>query len=242
MAARRDHLDLANRRLFIPDAKTGERKQPITLELGELPEREMRDDREGWIFPSPHSDTAAGHRARIDRPLREAVKAAGLNSDGITPHVRRHTAITKLVQAGVDLPTVQRISGHKTLAMYVRYTHVHGRHIYDAIRAIGRTLPKRAANGTENPIISKLHQGAGSGPAEKPVNKPKLKGVGMVWTLEAGSGIEPLYEDLQSTQDRFLGIPETVFCMDPENLGRYLCAPASHLVLTFPGMITPKLH
>ena len=193
--------DLANRRLFIPDAKTGESEQPITLELAELlaREREMRDDREGWIFPSPHSDSAAGHRARMDRPLREAVKAAGLDSDGITPHVRRHTAITKLVQAGVDLPTVQRISGHKTLAMVLRYTHVHGRHIDDAIRAIGRTLPKRAANGTENPIISKLHQGAGSGPAEKPVNKPKLKGVGMGWTLEAGSGIEPLYEDLQSS-------------------------------------------
>jgi site-specific recombinase XerD len=140
MAARRDHLDLANRRLFIPDAKTGE--------------REMRDDRAGWIFPSPHSDRAAGHRARMDRPLREAVKAAGLDSGGITPHVRRHTAITKLVQAGVDLPTVQRISGHKTLAMVLRYTHVHGRHIYDAIRPIGRTLPKRTTNGTENPIIS----------------------------------------------------------------------------------------
>ena len=162
MAARRDHLDLANRRLFIPDAKTGEREQPITPELAELlaREREMRDDREGWIFPSPHSDSAAGHRARMDRPLREAVKAAGLDSDGITPHVMRHTAITKLVQAGVDLPTVQRISGHKTLAMVLRYTHVHGRHIYDAIRAIGRTLPKQAANGTENPIIPKLHQGA----------------------------------------------------------------------------------
>ena len=26
-------------------------------------EREMRDDRTGWIFPSPHSDSAAGHRA-----------------------------------------------------------------------------------------------------------------------------------------------------------------------------------
>ena len=66
----------------------------------------------------------------------------------------RHTAITKLVQAGVDLPTVQRISGHKTLAMVLRYTHVHGRHIDDAMRAIGRTLPKQAANGTEN----RLHQ------------------------------------------------------------------------------------
>ncbi|WP_202944828.1 tyrosine-type recombinase/integrase [Nitrosospira multiformis] len=29
-------------------------------------------------------------------------------------HTLRHTAITHLVQAGVDLPTVKRISGHKT--------------------------------------------------------------------------------------------------------------------------------
>jgi site-specific recombinase XerD len=52
----------------------------------------------------------------------------------VTPHVMRHTAITKLVQAGVDLPTVQRVSGHKTLAMVLRYTHVHGRHIDDPIK------------------------------------------------------------------------------------------------------------
>ena len=92
MAARWDHLDLANRRLFIPDAKAGEREQPITPELAELlaREREMRDDREGWIFPSPHSDSAAGHRARMDRPFREAVKAAGLDPDD--DHAARHAA------------------------------------------------------------------------------------------------------------------------------------------------------
>jgi site-specific recombinase XerD len=38
------------------------------------------------------------------------VKAAGLDPELITPHVMRHTAITKLVQAGADLPTIQRIS------------------------------------------------------------------------------------------------------------------------------------
>ncbi len=184
-AARRDHgcaLGTPRPRKSAavhPDAKAGEREQPITSELAEIlaREREMRDDREGWIFPSPHSDSAAGHRARMDRPFREAVKARRARSRAVTPHVMRHTAITKLVQAGVDLPTIQRISGHKTLAMVLRYTHVHGRHIDEAIRAIGRTLPKQAANGTENPITPKLHQGAGSGAAEKPVNKPKLKAV-----------------------------------------------------------------
>jgi integrase len=143
MAARWEQLDLANRRLFIPDAKAGQREQPLTAELADLlaQERDMREDRDGWIFPSPHQDSKTGHRARMDRPFDEAAKAAGLDPELITPHVMRHTAITKLVQAGVDLPTVQRISGHKSLAMVLRYTHVHGRHIDEAIRAIGRVIP-----------------------------------------------------------------------------------------------------
>jgi hypothetical protein len=82
----------------------------------------------------------------MGQPFRDAVKAAGLDPELITPHVMRHTAITKLVQAGVDLPTVQRISGHKTLAMVLRYAHVHGRHIDQAIQALGRKLPERPVN------------------------------------------------------------------------------------------------
>src|SRR6185312_75494 len=68
LAARFDQLDLANRRLFIPDAKAGKRAQPITPELAEIlrKERETRDDQDGWIFPSLHKDSATGHRARMD--------------------------------------------------------------------------------------------------------------------------------------------------------------------------------
>ena len=44
LAARWDQLDCANRRLFIPDAKAGQRDQPLTSELADLlaQEREMR--------------------------------------------------------------------------------------------------------------------------------------------------------------------------------------------------------
>ncbi|MEZ4575790.1 MAG: tyrosine-type recombinase/integrase, partial [Vampirovibrionales bacterium] len=45
----------------------------------------------------------------------------------------RHTAITHLVQAGIDLPTVKRISGHKTLRMVERYSHQNGEHIQAAM-------------------------------------------------------------------------------------------------------------
>jgi site-specific recombinase XerD len=129
--------------------------------------RETREDREGWVFPSPHADSGTGHRVRMDRPFRDAVERAGLDPETVTPHTMRHTAITKLVQAGVDLPTVQRISGHKTLAMVLRYSHVHDPHIDDAIAAIGRTLPKRPANETGDTITPKLHTRAKSGARQR---------------------------------------------------------------------------
>jgi integrase len=69
----------------------------------------------------------------------------------------RHTAITKLVKSGADLPTIQKISGHRTLAMVLRYTHVHGQPIDRAIAAIGRTVLQQQANETANPVTPELH-------------------------------------------------------------------------------------
>jgi integrase len=160
LAVRWEELDLPRLRLYVPKAKAGQREQPLTPELADIlaKEREMREDRVGWIFPSPHRDSKAGHLARMDRPFREAVKAAGLDPGLVTPHVMRHTAITKLVQAGVDLPTIQQISGHKTVAMVLKYTHVHGRHIDQAIRALGRTLPELPANKPGRAITQELHK------------------------------------------------------------------------------------
>jgi site-specific recombinase XerD len=62
-----------------------------------------------------------------------------------------------LVQAGVDLPTVQRISGHRTLQMVVRYSHQNGEHIRAAMdkldsryRPLGdHTMEQRESHGTK---------------------------------------------------------------------------------------------
>lgn len=62
--------------------------------------------------------------------------AAGLDPREVTRHTLRHTAITHLVQSGVDLPTVQRINGHKTLAMVARYSHQNGDHIQAAMEQL----------------------------------------------------------------------------------------------------------
>lgn len=84
-----------------------------------------------WMFPSPAS--ATGHVHTIRKAFRRSAERAGLDPDDITPHTLRHTAVTHLVQAGVDLPTVQRISGHKTLSMVARYAHQNGSHIEAAM-------------------------------------------------------------------------------------------------------------
>ncbi len=47
---------------------------------------------------------------------------------------------THLVQAGVDLPTVKRISGHKNLAMVERYCHQNGEHIQAAMDKLAKWI------------------------------------------------------------------------------------------------------
>jgi integrase len=170
LRARFDQVDFEHNRLFIPKAKAGTREQPITPELAVIlkREQEMAEDRAAWIFPSPRPGASlSGHRDRMDKPFRRAVIAAGLDPKLVTPHVMRHTAITNLVKAGVDLPTIQQISGHKTLAMVMRYTHVHGDHIDRAIRAIGRAIPEPTANKSADTTTQGLHTRVRSTPAVK---------------------------------------------------------------------------
>lgn len=51
-------------------------------------------------------------------------------------HDLRHTAITNLRRAGVDLVTIQRISGHKTMAMLARYNTVDASDLVAAVKKL----------------------------------------------------------------------------------------------------------
>lgn len=155
LAVRYDQIDFANRRIFIPQAKAGEREQPITAALADALARQqkMENEPKGWVFPTLNAKQAkGGHRTNMARPFLRAVARAGLEPERVTPHTMRHTAITRLVKAGVDLPTIQRISGHKTLAMVLRYTHVHGLHIDAAIGALSTPIPDAFTQELHTPL------------------------------------------------------------------------------------------
>jgi integrase len=134
------NCDLASRRIYLPQAKAGARVQPITITLADIlkHERAGREDQEGWIFPA-RARSNRGHLKSFERSFRRAVIKVGLDPKIVTPHVLRHTAITKLVQSGADLITIMAISGHRSLRMVQRYAHVSAPHIDEVIAALDKS-------------------------------------------------------------------------------------------------------
>jgi integrase len=161
---RREHVHLDRRVLYIPSAKAGAREQPITGSLAEQIRGHLAALPKScdWLFPSNRAKP--GHASDVKDAFKRAVKVAGLDPKAVVRHTLRHTAITHLVQAGVDLPTVQRISGHRTLAMVARYAHANGAHVQEAMSALERRYRDREA-GTKSrhqAIIRPLSQRTGT--------------------------------------------------------------------------------
>ena len=137
------HFDEHRKCFHIPEAKAGERDQPLPDDLVKVLKAEQfrRNVTCGYLFEGGPG-SKSGYRHTFRKAFRRAVESAGLDPDKVTPHVMRHTAITALVKANVDLPTIQRVSGHKTLSMVLRYTHVDSVHVNQAVNnlsALART-------------------------------------------------------------------------------------------------------
>jgi len=143
LARRYDELDAANCRLWIDRAKAGERTQPITAALRDaiVERRKTADDPDGWIFPSRNRVAKSPHRRSMAKTFLRVVKRAKLDPKRVTPHILRHTGISRVLMAGADLKTAQIISGHKTVVSLMHYAHVLAPHVDQAISVLNRTIP-----------------------------------------------------------------------------------------------------
>lgn len=80
-----------------------------------------------WLFPNrdrsgPLPSTTA------QKVYYDAKRRAGITrGQGI--HGLRHSFATHLMEAGVDLPTIQRLLGHTSLATTAKYLHVTSKHL-----------------------------------------------------------------------------------------------------------------
>ena len=75
-----------------------------------------------WGFSDTIGGLLSSHNVNY-RSFKPLLKKAGVPA--IRFHDLRHTFATRLVQAGVDLYTVQKLGRWKTISMVMRYAHHH---------------------------------------------------------------------------------------------------------------------
>ncbi|MFA9231411.1 MAG: tyrosine-type recombinase/integrase [Microgenomates group bacterium] len=123
LGLRFDQMESGAMRIFVPEAKAGSRSQPISTNVRDavLEEQERAEDKLGWVFSGTGK---TGRRVSMRNSFKRIVAEIGLSTEKFTPHVMRHTAITRLAERGTPAEKIRAISGHKSLAMVQRYTHL----------------------------------------------------------------------------------------------------------------------
>jgi integrase/recombinase XerD len=84
-----------------------------------------------WLFPSPGRPTHLCS-ASAERAFQKARRLAGIDKR-VPIHCLRHTFATDLLEAGVDLATIQALLGHRRISSTMRYLRVRSQH-FDATR------------------------------------------------------------------------------------------------------------
>ena len=113
-AMRWEHLDRRARVLLIPETKNGTpRRVPLsTAALAVLDGLPRRIDGRVWGM-RPDS---------ISQAFERVCRASGI--EGLTFHDLRHEATSRLFEKGLGAMEVAAVTGHKTLQMLKRYTHL----------------------------------------------------------------------------------------------------------------------
>jgi integrase len=84
----------------------------------------------GRVFCNRHGQPYRSFRTAFER----AVRQAGIQD--FTFHDIRHTFASRLVMAGVDLPTVKELLGHRDITMTLRYAHLSTDHKQAAVKKL----------------------------------------------------------------------------------------------------------
>lgn len=87
-----------------------------------------------WLFPGQRPDLPI-HATSIQKAFQRAAARIQLKKAAST-HTLRHTFATELMEAGIDLLTIQQILGHSNLATTAVYTHVRRNHLRAAAQVV----------------------------------------------------------------------------------------------------------
>ena len=126
------HIDSQRMIIRVVEGKGGkDRDLPLSPTLLETLRAHWR-----WLKPRTYLFPSRRYRDK-EQPISdkavwlacsEAAERAGIRKH-VTPHLVRHSWATHLLEAGIDLRTIQLLLGHEDLEITARYLHLSQRHL-----------------------------------------------------------------------------------------------------------------
>jgi integrase len=131
-----DNVDLKHGFILLDKTKNGDRREiPINQTLKSVLQGLVRRLDVPYVF----FDEAKGRPYKdLKRSFSRACKLAGIKDFRF--HDLRHTFASQLVMRGVDITTVSRLLGHKSLTMTLRYSHLSPNHMAKAVELLDSTV------------------------------------------------------------------------------------------------------
>lgn len=123
---KRSDVNLKRRLVIFRDTKNGEnRGVPLSKEALAVVEEALKSHEGEFVFPMTATTV---YRRWCD--LRDAAEIEDFRF-----HDLRHEATSRLFERGLTTMEVQKITGHKTLAMLLRYTQMYDNHVVERLDA-----------------------------------------------------------------------------------------------------------
>jgi integrase len=152
-------VDFVKGFILIEDSKSGKsRKVPTNGLIFDL----LRDMKREGEFVFPSMDVKG--QVRPLRDVKTAFTGACRRAEikGLRFHDLRHTAASRMIEAGVDLVTVSKILGHASIQMTMRYCHPTEQNMRTAVGKLGEFFDKTGKKPETveiRPIASSINTG-----------------------------------------------------------------------------------
>jgi len=150
-------VDFSRGIIHVRDTKTAkDRDVPMSGAVREMPERQPKTS--GHVFPSPKT---GGQLVDIKRPFGLACAAAQIKD--LRFHDLRHTAATRMADAGINVVVIAEILGHGDIRTTKRYSHAMDEAKREAVEKLAKSGAARQT-GVKN---EERQAGTPTAPVEK---------------------------------------------------------------------------
>lgn len=141
-----ENVSLDRATIYILHSKSGKpREVPITAKLNEVLVT-LKPRAEGPVFDLPY--------IMLRRYFDKAVRAAAIT--GFRFHDMRHTFASHFIMRTNDLPALQRLLGHSSPAMTLRYAHLSRGHLVSEMALFEAAMPARGRSVPDNDVACRV--------------------------------------------------------------------------------------